>query len=235
MSNHEMMDLVPLYALDALDGREQADFVEHLETCSQCQVALDEYHGVAVNLIHDQPASEEVWERISAALTIEGATESNVIPPSRPRSNLAWRWTAAVAAAFALVLGALVIVDNVGDEGLTGDDIVAAASRLADQPGTFVGEFVVDDLTVAQLLLSADGRGFVIPTESLDPLDEARTYQLWVINDTGDVISAGVLGHAPGPSTFTWTGEVSGFALTREVAGGVVSSAGDVAAAIADA
>jgi hypothetical protein len=44
-----------------------------------------------------------------------------------------------------------------------------------------------------------------------------------------------VLGNRPGPSTFTWTGEVTGFALTREIAGGVVSSAGDVVAVITDA
>lgn len=36
------------------------------------------------------------------------------------------------------------------------------------------------------------------------------------------------------PATFTWTGEVTGFAPTREVAGGVVSSEGDVVSVIAD-
>jgi hypothetical protein len=48
------------------------------------------------------------------------------------------------------------------------------------------------------------------------------------------VISAGVLGNNPEPATFTWTGDVSGFALTREVAGGVISSAGDVVSVIED-
>ncbi len=235
MSSHEMMGLVPLYALDALGGQEQADFVEHLERCSQCQVALDEYQEVTANLVHDQPAADEVWERISAAISTEGASESNVAPLSWAQSNLFWRWIAAVAAAFALALGTMAIVDNVGDEGLIGDSIVADASQLADQPGTFVGEFTVDDVTVAQVILSIDGRGFVIPTTSLDPLDDARTYQLWVINDTEDVISAGVLGSTPEPSTFTWTGEVIGFALTREAAGGVVVSAGDVVAVVTDA
>lgn len=126
----------------------------------------------------------------------------------------------------------MVIVDNVTDDGLTGDSIVAAASQLADQPGTFAGEFTVDDVTVARVFLSADGRGFVIPTEALGHLDEARTYQLWVNNDTEDVISAGVPGYTPEPSTFTWTGEVAGFALTREIGGGVVSSEGHVVSVI---
>jgi hypothetical protein len=42
------------------------------------------------------------------------------------------------------------------------------------------------------------------------------------------VISAGVLGSDPAPSRFTWSGDVAGFALSREVAGGVESTAGDV-------
>jgi anti-sigma-K factor RskA len=235
MSGHEMIDLVPLYALDALDGEEERVLVEHLGTCSRCRAALDEYLDVAANLVHDQPAPEELWERISTAIFTEEATGSNVVPLVRPRPSLFWKWATAVAAALAFVFGAIVLNDNLGGDGLTGDDIIAAASRLADQPGTFVGDFSVEDVTVAQVVLTADGRGFVIPTESLDPLDDARTYQLWVINDTEDVISAGVLGNRPEPSTFTWTGEVIGFALTREVAGGVVSSAGDVVAVITDA
>lgn len=83
-------------------------------------------------------------------------------------------------------------------------------------------------------MLTSAGRGYVLPTDALDPLSTDRTYQLWVINTDADVISAGVLGADPTASSFTWTGDVSGFALTREVAGGVVSSAGDVVAVISD-
>lgn len=234
MSNHEMFDLVPLHALDALEGDEELAFVDHLEICSECSSALDEYRDVAANLVHDQPASDEIWDRINAAISTEGVGEIFAIGPRQQPTHFG-KWTAAIAASVALVFAAVVFVDNIGDEGLTGDAIVAAANRVADDPGTLVSDFVVDEVTVAQVILSPDGRGFVIPTESLDPLDESRTYQLWVINDTEDVISAGVLGNQPEPATFTWTGEVTGFALTREVAGGVVSSAGDVVSVVTNA
>ena len=234
MSNHDMLDLVPLYALDALEGDELRDFAEHLETCPDCQAALDEQQTVAANLVHDEPASDQIWDRISAAISTEGESESNVVEIS-PRAGNPWTWIAAIAAAVALVFAAIVIVDNISEEGLSGDSIVAAAERLADEPGTIVEDFLVEDASVARVILSADGRGFVIPTEELEPLEQSRTYQLWVINDNEDVISAGVLGNDPAPATFTWTGEVSGFALTREVAGGVVSSAGDVVSVIAGA
>jgi hypothetical protein len=85
---------------------------------------------------------------------------------------------------------------------------------------------------VAEVVLTGEGDGFILPTETLDPLGPDRTYQLWVITPDEQVISAGVLGNDPGPARFTWTGEVAGFALTREAAGGVVSSEGDVVSVI---
>jgi glucose-6-phosphate 1-dehydrogenase len=77
------------------------------------------------------------------------------------------------------------------------------------------------------VVLTSDGEGFVIPSD-LSPLDEERTYQLWVLTPDELPISAGVLGNDPAPSRFTWSGGVAGFALTREVAGDVESTAGDV-------
>ncbi len=35
-----MIDLVPLYALDALEGSEMREFEAHLETCQQCRAEL---------------------------------------------------------------------------------------------------------------------------------------------------------------------------------------------------
>lgn len=235
MSTHEMLELVPLYALDALAGREHEQLLRHLEGCAACQSELHRYQDVVANLVHDDPASHEIWERISVSIGADRAGSPNVVEFRRPQPSGVWTWTTAIAAAAALVFASILIFENVGGDGMSGERIVTAANQLADEAGSFVGEFVVGDVSVAQIVLSTDGRGFVIPTESLDPLEETRTYQLWVINDTDDVISAGVLGNRPEPATFTWTGEVSGFALTREVAGGVVSSEGDVVSVITGA
>lgn len=53
------------------------------------------------------------------------------------------------------------------------------------------------------------------------------------LSNTEDVISAGILGSRPAPVIFSCTRRVTGFAHAREVAGGPVSSAGDVVSAIA--
>lgn len=234
MSLHDMADLVPLYALDALEGDENRSFESHLETCGDCQASLAEYRLVAANLVLDEPASDETWDRISAAIASESETSAEVIPLQRLQGNGVWKWMSGIAAAAAAVFGVMVLTDGVQGDQLSSEGIVAAAGQVAEEPGAVVSEFLVDDVAVAQVVLSADGRGFVIPTDELDAIEVERTYQLWVINDNEEVISAGVLGNSPEPATFTWTGEVTGFALTREVAGGVISSAGDVVSVISD-
>jgi len=227
-----MLDLAPLYALDALEGPELAGFEAHLATCGECLSILDVYRGAAANLVHDATASEDTWAQISAAISDNDA--GGVAMPAPSRRSDPWRWVAGLAAAAALLLAGVLVTQLTRGSQLTDRGIVASAARAADEPGAISGDFLVDDMTVAQVVLASDGRGFVIPTEDLATLDPARTYQLWVINDTEDVISAGVLGPDPEPATFTWAGAVSGFALTRESAGGVVSSAGDVVAVLTD-
>lgn len=235
MSNHEAMDLrAALYALDALEGTELAEFEGHLGLCEVCGEEVARYQTVAANLVHDDAASDETWHRISVAIGTGDDKIADVVPLHRPRRNdsTPWKWVASVAAAAAFLFGGFLVAQLLTGSELTSENVTAAADRAAEEPGSIVSDFIVDGVTVAQLVLGEDGRGYVIPTEELAALDAARTYQLWVINDTADVISAGVLGADPGPATFTWTGDVSGFALTREVAGGVVSSAGDVVSVI---
>lgn len=236
MSTHQMMDQAPLYALDCLESDELVAFETHLELCPQCQAEVATYQAIATNLVHDSEASNETWQRIRSAIDSGDDTTAEVIE-LRPRPEspaTGWKWLASIAAAAAMVLGGLLLANVLGGGELTESGIVAAADSAAEDPGSIVGDFLVDGVAVARLVLADDGRGYVIPTEDLASLDPSRTYQLWVFNETSDVISAGVLGAEPGPSTFTWTGGASGFALTREVAGGVVSSAGDVVSVIED-
>lgn len=237
MSDHAAMDqIVALYALDALEGTELSAFERHLDLCEACQEEVSRFQTVAANLVHDDVASDETWQKISVAIDTGEDTTAEVVPlRSRSRNDSGpWKWVASIAAAAALVFGGILVAQLVIGGQLSEEDVIAAADRAAAQPGSIVSEFIVDGTSVAQLVLAEDGHGYVIPTEQLQALDASRTYQLWVINDTADVISAGVLGANPQAATFTWTGDVSGFALTREVAGGVVSSAGDVVSVIED-
>jgi anti-sigma-K factor RskA len=236
MNHEEFLAFVPLYALDTLP-REEAEAVErHLADCAACRVELDSYHAAAASLIPDSEAPPRLWERISQQVDQDSSLAPvTVIRPKDPARPGIWRVVAGIAAAAALVLGGLVVGQRALESVLTGDRaIIAAAARAAAEPGSIVTEFVVDGVAVAKVVLAETGRGFVLPSEELPVLDSERTYQLWVINKDGEVISAGVLGNDPTASLFTWRGPIAGFALTREVAGGVMSSAGDVVSVVTD-
>ena len=237
MTTHEMMDQVALYALDALGDTEVVEFESHLELCDECLAEVAIYQSVAANLVRDEAPSESTWQKIRASIAAEtetGVAEVVPLPSSTTQRSTPWIWVASLATAAAVLFGGFLVAQLVTAGQLTDQNVIAAADEAAADPGSIVSDFLVDGISVAQLVLARDGHGFVIPTDDLEALDPSRTYQLWVINDTADVISAGVLGADPAPATFTWTGAVSGFALTREVAGGVVSSAGDVVSVIED-
>jgi Anti-sigma-K factor rskA/Putative zinc-finger len=239
MTNHNILhELIPLYALDSLEGDELHAVRTHLDSCDACLRELARYAAVASQLVPDEPAPTHGWERIAsvigngaADIPLGRAAEVIDLEEGRPRRTRAVTMLTAIAAVAALVFAGIALAQRSLLNDLTGDSaVIAAAEQAASSPGAYVGDFLVDGFSVAQVVLTEDGRGFVVPTEYLEPLIPERTYQLWVIAANEQVISGGVLGNEPRASTFTWTGEVSGFALTREAAGGVVISEGDVVA-----
>ena len=225
--SHDYSEQVALLALDALPETERHILEDHLAGCRDCQTELDELRSVAAGLVADEPPSDLTWRRIQNRLD-----SSRPTPEMPAKSGPTSTWMLGIAAAAALILGVLG-AQVLSSSELGGDAIVAAAEEAAESADSIVGDFVVGDETVARIVVGASGQGFVVP-EGLEPLDTDRTYQLWVFNDKGEAVSAGVLGSDPDPAVFTWTAEITGFALTREIAGGVISSAGDVVSVISD-
>ncbi|CAN5788694.1 hypothetical protein BH23ACT4_BH23ACT4_02930 [soil metagenome] len=239
MTEHSwIQELIPLYALDALDANEVAEIESHLVGCGPCSAELDSQRAVTSTMVPDEPAPAHVWERIESAIATTGSAGSASVhdfTAERAKRSGPMMWILGAAAAVALVFGGALVGQRLGTTDLTtAEGVVAAAEAAAEAPGSVVSEFLVGDVAVARVVLGEDGIGYLIPNDSLEALGEDRTYQLWVLTPDEIAISAGVLGSNPGPATFTWTDDFGGFALTREVAGGVVSSAGDVVSVIVD-
>lgn len=239
MTEHSwIQELIPLYALDALEANEIAEIETHLMECEICADELDSQRAVTSAMVPDEPAPEHVWDRIQGAIATTGPAgfaSVHDFSAERARRSGPMMWVLGAAAAVALVFGGALVGQRLANIGMnTAEGVVAAAEAAAEAPGSVVSEFLVGDVAVARVVLGEDGLGYLIPTESLDALGDDRTYQLWVLTPDEIAISAGVFGSDPGPATFTWTDDFAGFALTREVAGGVVSSAGDVVSVIAD-
>lgn len=238
MRHTEAAELVALFAIDALPSDEAVEVEAHIASCPRCQVELAGFQVVTSSLTGDEIAPTGVWDRIADEIEQERATSGESEAPVdelaalRTRKTRSWQslgLTAVAAAVIVVIAVNLRPADPLGESAL-----IAAAEVAAEEDGSLVADFLVDDVAVAQVVLTADGIGYLIPTDQLAPIGSDRTYQLWVVTDEELVISAGVLGSDPRPAVFTWNGGVSGFALTREVAGGVVSSAGDVVSVVTD-
>lgn len=231
MSEHEQMqELIPIYALGALTGAETERLQEHLETCSSCLDDLGVHLLTAAALEGRQEPPADVWDLIADRI----AEPPRVTELARHRVARRSRYLLTAAAAVALVFAGASFARLIEDPAIGGPDVVAAAEEASSQPGSVVTDFMVDEISVARLVLTPEGQGFIIPTDELPSLDPTRTYQLWVVNTNDAVISAGVLGNRPGPSLFTWSDEIVAVALTREVVGGVVTSEGDLVSVVTD-
>jgi hypothetical protein len=147
---------------------------------------------------------------------------------------------AAAAAVIALVFGVQVHHLNGRVSALQGQSRLGAAERAAlaapttrkiDLTATGPNGAVT---TPASVVLTASGTGFVVNESGvgLAPLPSDRTYQLWGVVGTR-TISLGLLGRRPAivPFSVAGTVPVTAFAITEEVAGGVVSSANPAVAA----
>ena len=116
------------------------------------------------------------------------------------------------------------LADRVDDRG---GGVLAAARNAVDDPrAERVSLSSPDGGMEARVVYLPDGEGYVLD-DNLAKLVPGRTYQLWAL--LGDrsaprVISAGVLGADPGVAAFKVAGPVVGFAITDEVAPGVVTS-----------
>jgi hypothetical protein len=138
------------------------------------------------------------------------------------------RLVLAVAAAAAVIVGIMGVEVRRQDDRI--DDLQAALrspmapayhDALADPDSNVVDLKTADGHVVGRVAITADGTGFV-GMKGLDRLPENRTYQLW--GKTGDVlVSLGVLGNRPSIVAIP-AEQYALFAITEEVAGGVVQT-----------
>lgn len=245
-SVHEIEELLGAYALDAVDPDERELVEQHLLECPRCRAELADHLEVAAMLAEGSPAPDGLWGRIVASLEEPPpALRLAVAPPpgssasvvdlgaerARRRPPRLAVALAGVAAAVIVVLGVVVVrqetrIDDLSEE-VAGSDLADAAGDAMRDPST-VKTVLTDPGGRAELTataaVTADGTGYLM-TPNLPALPDERTYQLWGI--VGDrVISLGVLGNDPAVSVFQVDPAVpvDGFAITEEVAGGVVSS-----------
>jgi anti-sigma factor RsiW len=231
LTPEEIAELLPAYALDAVDDDERAAIDAYLAREPEARDDVAEFRVAASMLAQTGgPPPEGVWERLESMISQTPPPLQIVPPPGvlapRPAPERAtthpsrrWQWLAAAAAVVALVFGGLWLADRDGTSGSGPADTAALARAAAGAPGA--RHAVLTDAngnTLATAVVTRDGTGYL--TSQLPPVAPGETYQLWGITRTG-TISLGVLGRDPRTVAFKAAAPTQSLAITTEAAGGV--------------
>lgn len=244
----ELRELLPAYALDAVDDDERVEIEQLLERSPEARDELAELREVTSLLAQpDHEAPGDLWNRIEEALGAEPPALGVVPEPRRAstRNGTRWRRRAAFAVAACTIAGLGVTVgilsrdmseqeDRLRElaqrvDGSRPDDLLA---MVADPHARMV-ELAADDGTeAASIVALPDGHAYLMG-DDLPRLAAGRTYQLWAM--TGDaaaptLVSTAVFGRTLGIAPFRAPGASKGFVLTDEPAPGVPVSEGRVVA-----
>lgn len=231
MADESIEELLGAYALDAVDEEERRQVEAYLQTNPRARAEVQALREVAAMLAFSSSRPPEgVWNRIAEA--IEGTAPqpgpelARVLPmarPSRWRMAVVGGASALVAAAAAVAITVVVVRDDAVDGGRQDAIARAYGEASADPNGRRTELRSEDDALVADAVVTPEGVGF-LSAASLPELPEDETYQLWGVYADDDVISLGVMGNRPRIEPFTAGDDVLQLVITREQAGGVVSS-----------
>jgi len=243
LTRAELDELLPLYALDALDGEEREQVGRYVARDAAARAEVESLREAASFLPQaDMRAPESVWSGIERSLD---APSPSVAAPSLRLVTSAsdgarrGRRVVALLAAAAIVLAMVLGVQVVRQQARI-DDLDAEMHRdpmeqqaLAARASSGAHLFALDAMNGgggAEVVMLPDGTGYLMD-HHLPALGGDATYQLWaqVGDATGArMVSLGVLGSDPGISAFHLTATPTMFEVTKEPATGSETPGGNV-------
>ena len=191
-------DLLPCYALDALEPDEVRSLEKHLRTCADCRAELEQCRAVGEGLLYAMPGQSPP-PRVRAGLI---ARLADARPPAtsaalhRPRRlQGVWQWAMGFAWVVLLVLNVstLAQLDALRQQQmalLTQLDTSQKALSLVAYPESRT--FQLSGKGTGTLVIDSELRSGVMFAWGLEPLDAAHVYQIWLIQPDGKRTSGGL-------------------------------------------
>jgi len=242
LTRAELDELLPLFALDALDGEEREQVARYLARDDDARAEVESLRE-AVSFLppRDVRAPASLWAGIESALDVPAgeltapplrlvAADVSTRPDAERGSRRGRRAVALLAAAavvLAVVLGVQVVrqqdrIDDLAAE-MHRDPLEQQAMAARGSPHAHVIALdAMHGVAGGEVVMLPDGTGYLMGKE-LPALASDGTYQLWAKVGAGDaarMVSLGVLGPKPGISAFRLTTPPSMFEVTSEPASG---------------
>lgn len=230
MDRQELLDLIPAYALGALDYDEIAEVESLLQTDHEAQQLLAEYQAVTEAMVVMTPARRAPFalqEDLRRRLRDNTPELPTLQTPVRQRRFNPYVWVPmAAVAAIVIIVGVLLLWQGSpgsGPERLYGQLVAqAGARRIPIQAGE-------NFQASGELVISEDGQQAVIRVENLPSLQPNQTFQLWLVEtQTPDVPQSGGLIQFANPAAANYislpldkpASAYAGFGMSLEPAGG---------------
>ncbi|MEO8607697.1 MAG: anti-sigma factor [Chloroflexota bacterium] len=205
MDRNILLDLIPAYALGALDPDERTEVEAFLATDEEARTLLAEYQAFTDSLVLTTPArrapahlNADLRQRLAASRPQPAAVpkpEPTLVPPAaatpapaRPalqRRRPTWVPYVAAAAMIALVFAAVLLLRS---KPAPPDDPAQRYEWIMSQDNIRHIPIAASDPspnTEGELVLTADGQYGVIEVWQLPPIQTDQTFQLWLIDDQG--------------------------------------------------
>jgi anti-sigma-K factor RskA len=240
-----------LYALGVLEGDELRGIEMHVTSCADCAQKVAQARGRIAMLAFSaepQEPSIKVRQRLMARVRAEASPARDAVRAQRSPSrlwNFAWGAVAVALAIFAVYLwnSNKILQDELSQQEVAMKKQMAASERTRELVALFSSpQTVTVNLAAKAPITTGSGRvvynsqqGALIYAGTLPPLAVDKSYELWVIPQTGNPIAAGVFSiDSNGDGSVVLPKIPAGvsakaFAVTIEPAGGGAAPSGPMA------
>lgn len=189
MNSPDIHTLAGAYALDALPAEERRFFAAHLDVCDACRAEVAELHATAAKLGEAvaEPAPTSLRERVLAEIDTVRQDPPPPAPPRRASLRERARGIMLGAAAAALV-GAVALAAVIGTMSARIEQLEARNAEvyeiLAAEDAQTLSVHGSGGIRARFITSRTEERTMMI-AEGLSKLDQDRTYELWLIDDSG--------------------------------------------------
>ncbi|HLV35915.1 MAG TPA: anti-sigma factor [Spirillospora sp.] len=228
MDRQTFLDLIPAYALGALDAAEQAEFEARLANDAEAQKLLAEYQALTQALVltasaRPAPAhlGADLRRRVASSRSVSAPASDRRLPPP-------WRRWLATAAVLAVVFGVVWALNRMQSD--VPAPACAEVQTLYEQAGSanIIRVSVAPNEQFAdvygELLADPNSNTAVIQVNNLPPLNDDQTFQLWLA-EPDQTVSGGLFRPAGETTCITLPLQLpfeqyNGFGVSLEQAGG---------------